>query len=397
MQHKNNLDRRNFLCLLASGAAATIPFTGLLAAQREANGFKEMLLYIGTYTSGGSTSEGIYIHKFDSTTGRVSPYKIVAGVEEPSFLAVDRNRKFLYAVNETVEYKGKKSGAVSAFSIDQKTGSLTFLNKQSSRGGAPCHISVSRDGKFVLVANYVGGNAAVLPVKADGSLGQAVDLEQHAGSGPDKARQEAAHSHSIMLDAENKYAFVNDLGIDRIMIYEFDPKNGRLAPNPKQPFYQSKPGAGPRHFKFHPQGKYAFAINELDMTVSSLSYDQSNGTLKEIQTISTVPAGFSGENTCADIHISPDGRFLYASNRGHDSIVAYRIEPMSGRLELIEHVSTQGKTPRNFAIDPSGAFMLVANQRSDSIVTFSIDLKSGRLSFTGQTISVPSPVCLQLI
>jgi 6-phosphogluconolactonase len=247
------------------------------------------------------------------------------------------------------------------------------------------------------VANYVGGNIAVLPVNADGSLGKAIDLEQHQGSGPDKTRQEAAHAHSIMLDPGNKYAFVNDLGIDRIMIYEFDLKNGKLAPNPKQPFYQTKPGAGPRHFKIHPAGKYAFAVNELDMTVTSLGYDQLKGTLKEIQTISAVPAGFAGENTCADIHISPNGRFLYASNRGHDSIVAYRIVEASGRLELIEHVSTQGKTPRNFTIDPTGKFMLVANQRSNSIATFSIDQKSGRLKYSGHTISVPSPVCLQLI
>lgn len=395
MNQKKYLGRREFLGLLTSGAALC-PFAGMLTAQGVGRS-KEMLLYIGTYTSGESSSEGIYIQKFDPATGRLSPHKTVSGVEDPSFLTIDRNRKFLYTVNETLEHEGQKSGAVSAFSIDRKTGSLSFLNKQSSRGGAPCHISVSRDGKFVLVANYVGGNVAVLPVKADGSLGPAVDLEQHAGTGPDKTRQEAAHAHSIMLDAENKYAFVNDLGIDRIMIYEFDSKNGKLAPNPKQPFYQCRPGAGPRHFKFHPGGKYAFAVNELDMTVSSLSYDQSNGTLKDIQTISTVPAGFSGENTCADIHISPDGRFLYTSNRGHDSIAAYRIERMSGRLEFIEHVSTQGKTPRNFAIDPSGAFMLVANQRSDSIVTFSIDPKSGRLKNTGQAISVPSPVCLQLI
>ena len=395
MNQKKNLGRRKFLGLLTSGAAI-YPFAGMLTAQGVSRS-KEMLLYIGTYTSGESSSEGIYIQKFDPATGRLSPYKTVSGVEDPSFLTIDRNRKFLYAVNETLEHEGQKSGAVSAFSIDRKTGSLTFLNKQPSRGGAPCHISVSRDGKFVLVANYVGGNVAVLPVKADGSLGQAIELEQHSGSGPDKTRQEAAHAHSIMLDSGNKYAFVNDLGIDRIMIYEFDSKNGKLAPNPKQPFYQSRPGAGPRHFKFHPGGKYAFAVNELDMTVSSLSYDQSSGTLKEIQAISTLPVDFTGENSCADVHVSPDGRFLYVSNRGHDSIAAYRIEGMSGRLELIEHVSTQGKTPRNFAIDPSGTFMLVANQRSNSIVTFSIDPESGRLKYSGQTISVPSPVCLQLI
>ena len=356
-----------------------------------------MYLYVGTYTSGGSGSEGIYILRFDTRTGKITRHQVVSGVEEPSFLTIDPKGKFLFAVNETLEYQGRKSGAVSSFAIGSGGAPLTFLNKQPSMGGAPCHLTTSPDGKFVLVANYVGGNVAVLPVGRDGKLGPAVDVAQHSGSGPNKARQEEAHAHSIMLDRRGRYAFVNDLGIDKVVIYEFDGANGKLHPNPGQPHHGTRPGAGPRHFKFHPSGKHAFMINELDMTVSSLAYDPAKGALRELHTVSTVPAGYSGENTCADLHVHPNGRFVYGSNRGHDSIAAFRFDSATGWLEPIEHVPTGGKTPRNFAIDPSGKFLLVANQRSDSIVTFSVDHASGRLKPTGHAADVPSPVCLLLI
>ncbi len=271
------------------------------------------------------------------------------------------------------------------------------MNKQPSLGGAPCHVSVSDNGKFVLVANYVGGNVAVFPVEKDGKLGASIDLEQHSGSGANKERQEAAHAHSIMLDENNRFVFANDLGIDKVMIYEFDKQSGKLKPNSAQPFYQTKAGAGPRHFKFHPNEKFAFVINELDMTISSLAYNAKQGMLKEIQIVPTLPADFSGANTCADIHVAPNGKFLYGSNRGHDSIVSYRIDEKTGKLEYVEHTSTGGKTPRNFAIDPDGQFLLAANQNSDSIVVFRIDEKSGKLEPTGKTAQVPSPVCLKLI
>lgn len=379
------------------GASALGPLSNAFGAEAPGPHNSEMYLYVGTYTSGESRSEGIYILRFETRTGKITPHKIVGGVEEPSFLAIDPKGRYLFAVNETVEYQERKSGAVSSFAIGRDDGSLTFLNKQASMGGAPCHLTSSRDGKFVLVANYVGGNVAVLPVNRDGTLGEAIDVEQHFGSGPNKARQESAHAHSIMLDRRGHYAFANDLGIDKILIYKFDGTNGRLHPNPDKSHYTARPGAGPRHFKFHPSGKYAFVINELDMTASSLAYDPAEGTLREVHTVSTVPAGYSGENTCADVHVHPDGKFVYASNRGHDSIAAFRFDRASGRMELIEHVPTGGKTPRNFAIDPTGKFMLVANQRSDSIVTFSIDRLSGRLRPTGQVANVPSPVCLLLM
>lgn len=393
MAKKNKLTRRNFIEISGLGAA------GLMLAQttKSQSNKKEMLLYIGTYTNSGK-SEGIYVQKFNLETGQLTPLHTVKNVVEPSFLAIDKSRKFLYAVNETVEFEGQKSGAVSAFAIDQKTGNLQFLNQQPSLGGAPCHISVSDNEKFVLVANYLGGNVAVLPIEKDGKIGASVELAQHTGFGLNKDRQEAAHAHSIILAINNRFAFAADLGVDKIFIYAFDDKTGKLILNHTQPFYQTKAGAGPRHFTFHKTGKIAFVINELDLTISSLAFDEKLGTLREIQTVPTLPTGISGvSNSCADIHISPNGKFLYGSNRGHNSIVSFKIDESSGKLEYIEHTSTQGKKPRNFAIDPTGKFLLVANQESDSIVVFRIDEKTGKLQPTGNTAQVPVPVCLKFM
>ena len=390
MQNKH-LDRRHFLQLAVAGAAV---LSGISNVRSQDS--KDMLLYVGTYTAEPSKSEGIYLYRFDGRSGRITPHKVIKGVEEPSFLAIDRSRRFLYAVNETLDYQGQKSGAVSAFAIDQSSGSLSFLNKQPSMGGAPCHVSISNDGRFALIANYIGGNVTVLPIEKSGSLGRSIDVRQHDGKGP-KEQQEAPHAHSVLLDGKNHFAFVNDLGTDKVVIYEFDRNTGKLSPNAAQPFYKARAGAGPRHFKIHPNGRFAFIVNELDMTVSSLSFDAKLGKLSEVQTLSTLPPSYAGKNSCADLHISPDGNFLYASNRGHDSIVSYRIEPKIGSLQLIEHVATGGKAPRNFAMDPTGSYLLAANQRSDSIVVFGIDRRTGKLSATGHTMSVPSPVCLLMI
>lgn len=393
MSIKNTFTRREFLTIGGFGAASLL-LAGQTKAQSKKNA-KEMLLYIGTYTSG--KSEGIYVHKFDLKTGKLTPLHTVKNVVEPSFLTVDKNRKYLYSVNETEEYEGKKSGAVSAFAIDQKTGDLQFLNKQPSLGGAPCFITTSENEKFALVANYLGGNVSVFPIENNGKLGVSVDLIQHSGIGLNKDRQEAAHAHSITLDRNNRFAFAADLGIDKLMIYEFDAQNGKLKSNAAQPFFQTKAGAGPRHFSFHPNGKLAFLINELDTTITSLAYDETVGTLKEIQTVPTLPPNFKDANTCADIHVSPNGKFVYGSNRGHNSIVSYKIDEKTGKLNYIEHTSTNGKKPRNFAIDPIGKFLLVANQDSDSIVVFRIDEKTGKLKATGNIAEVPNPVCLKLI
>ncbi len=395
MSINQKLTRRDFFTI-GSSAVAGLLLSQKLNAQSNKKS-KEMLLYIGTYTSTGK-SDGIYVYKFNSKTGKLMPLQTVKDVADPSFLTIDKDRKYLYAVNELVEFEGKKSGAVSAFAIDQKTGNLQFLNKQASLGGAPCFITTSENGKFVLVANYLGGNVSSFPLEKDGRLGASVDLAQHSGFGPNKDRQEAAHAHSITLDRNNRFAFAADLGIDRLMIYAFDDKTGKLKPNEAQPFFQTKSGAGPRHFSFHPNGKLAFLINELDTTITSLGYDEKLGTLTEIQTVPTLPAGVSGaSNTCADIHVSPNGKFLYGSNRGHNSIVSYKIDENTGKLEYIEHVSTGGKKPRNFAIEPNGEFLLVANQDSDNVVIFRIDKKTGKLKPTGNVAQVPVPVCLKFI
>lgn len=399
MQFKNSrkLARRGFLKNVVAGSAGLTLADSIFGKTARRKNSKEMLVYVGTYTSRSSRSEGIYIYKFDLENGALSFYKTVKNVVEPSYLAIGKSRKYLFAVNETTEFANKKSGAVSAFAINQKTGDLTFLNQQPSLGGAPCYVCVSNDEKFVLVANYAGGSVAVLPVLPGGALGAAVDLRQHAGAGANKNRQEAPHAHSILLDKHNRFAFASDLGIDRTMIYRFDRETGKLQPNPAQAFYQTKPGAGPRHFAFHPHEKLAFVVNELDSTVSALSYDHEQGTLKEIQTVSTLPADFSGASFCADIHVAPNGKFVYASNRGHDSIVSFRVDAANGNLEYVEHRSTTGKTPRNFAIDPTGRFLLAANQNSDSIVVFRIDEKSGKLAPANSAAQVPTPVCVKLI
>jgi len=373
--------------MIGLSSSARLRAGGLLAPPTQ-----ELLLYVGTYTSG--KSEGIYVYKFDLSSGEFKHLSTAKGVVDPSFLAIDPRRRHLYAVNEIEEFGGKPGGAVSAFKVDPQTGSLQFLNQQPSLGGAPCHVTVDKIGKFVLVANYVGGNAAVLPIN-DSGLGTPVDMVQHGGSSVNPERQKGPHAHNVVLDKTNRHAFVTDLGLDKIMIYRFDGRNGKLTPN-SAPWVKLKPGAGPRHFTFHPNGRWAYVINELDSTFTAFTYVSGSGSLKEMQTVSTLPTGFSGENSCADVHVSPSGKFLYGSNRGHDSIVVFSINPGTGKLTFVEHVSTGGKTPRNFTIDPSGAFLLAANQKSDNVVSFRIDATSGRLRPTGHVAEIPTPVCLVL-
>jgi 6-phosphogluconolactonase len=379
--------RREFLRVTGLGITALTVAGRTRAHARPA---KELLIYVGTYTSG--KSEGIYICRLDLSSGELKHFGAARGIVNPSFLAIDRQRRHLYAVNEIAEFGGKPGGAISAFRIDPESGSLAFINQQASLGAGPCNLTIDGTGKFVLAANYDGGSIVVLPIK-DGGLGAPVDMVQHHGSSVNPDRQQGPHAHCILLDRSNRFVFVPDLGLDRVMIYKFDSRTGNLTPN-EQPWAQLKPGAGPRHFAFHPNDRWAYVINELDSTMTAFAYDQAHGMLKETQTISTLSASFSGKNSCADLHVSSSGRFLYGSNRGHDSIVVFSIDQATGKLELVEHVSTQGKTPRNFAIDPTGAFLLAANQDSDSIVTFRIDPASGKLSPTGHTIEIPTPVCV---
>lgn len=389
MQNKNK-PRRDFLTQLGTGFLGLallhgFPFN-VLAKHRS----KTYRLYIGTYTRG--RKEGIFLYHLNAQTGELEKISATEA-EEASFLAFDTHKRFLFAVNELMDFDGKNSGAISSFAIDSKSGDLMFINKQASNGGAPCYIASSPKGDFVMAANYMGGNVSVLPVGKNGILAPVAYSKQHEGTGPNKERQEAPHAHCIILDPKGKHAFSADLGADKIYIYKVDSKNKNLLPH-DPPFVKTKPGAGPRHISFHPNGKYMYLINELDSTVSAYSYDQKNGQLKELQTLSMLPKGYSGKNQCADLHVSPDGKFLYGSNRGHNSIGVFSIDSASGKLSLVEHVSTMGDWPRNFTIDPSGNILLVGNERSNNVVSFFIDKSTGQLKPTGHVAEVPAPVCL---
>jgi 6-phosphogluconolactonase len=353
---------------------------------------KDRVLYVGTYTSG--KSEGIYVYAFAPQSGALGNFESTKSVN-PSFVTIDRSRRFLYAVNEVGEYEGKPGGYVSAYEINSISRNLFFLNQQATHGADPCHLTVDSKRKALLVANYTGGNVTVLPIKPDGSLAPASDLKQHEGSGP-KEQQKGPHAHCVILDRFERHALVSDLGVDKVMVYRFNRAAGKLIPA-RQPFAELQAGAGPRHLTFHPSGRYLYVINELDSSLAAFGYNEANGTLTHIDTVSTLPGDFSGVSYCADVHVSRSGRFLYGSNRGHNSIVVFEIDQRTGKLKLVEHVSTEGDWPRNFTIDPSGKFLLVANQRSDNVVTFNIDQRTGRLTPTGHNHQIPAPVCLKFL
>jgi 6-phosphogluconolactonase len=354
----------------------------------------QYLMYLGTNTVRGG--KGIYVYRYEAATGQFEDLGLAAETPSPAFLAISPNHKFLYAVNETDEYQGQSSGMVSAFTVDAKTGKLTLLNQVASKGASPCHISLDHTGKFVLVANYTGGNLSVLPVGEDGRLGEASDFIQHQGHGPNHDRQEKSHPHWIGVSADNRFALNADLGLDKVFVYRFDASQGKLTPN-DPPFAKLPPGAGPRHLAFHPNGKVAYVIDELNSTITTFSFDEKAGKLKELQAVPTLPKDFSGESTTAEVVVHPSGKFLYGSNRGHDSLAVYTIDPAKGILTLVEHVSVKGKTPRNFEIDPAGNRLLVANQATDNIVEFAIDATTGKLTPTGTELKVPAPVCIKFL
>jgi 6-phosphogluconolactonase len=354
------------------------------------------LVYVGTYSEEGSKSKGVYVYRFDPDTTELTSVGLAAESTNPSFLAVHPNHRFLYAVNEVGDYKGQKSGAISAFAIDRATGKLTLLNEVVSKGADPCYITVDKSGKYVLVANYTGGSVAVFRVLEDGRLGEASAFVQHTGHGMDPERQDGPHAHSIDLSPDNRFAIVDDLGLDVSLVYRFDSAQGALTPNDRK-FAKSDPGAGPRHFALHPNGQFAYVINEMQSTVSVFGYDGAGGVLRPLQTISTLPKGFSGHKEAAEIQVHPSGKFLYASNRGHDSIAVFAIDANKGTLTPIEYVPTKGKTPRSFEIDPAGSLLFAANEKSDNIVVFRIDPQTGRLTPTGQVLEVAEPVCVKFV
>lgn len=383
---------------LSAWLAAALAFlsVGALGQTPPSTSPGELLVYFGTYTT--PKSKGVYVSRLELGTGSLSAPVLAAEATNPSFLAVHPSRPFLYAVNEVDTFEGNRTGSVSAFAVDRVSGALAALNRQPSGGAAPAHLSVDPSGRSVLVANYGGGSVAVLPIDGDGTLKPATALVQHSGSSVNPERQRRPHAHAITLEPTNRFAYVADLGLDKVMIYRFEAANGTLIAN-SPPFASVPPGAGPRHVAIHPGGRFAYVINELACSITVFDLDPASGGLRESQAISSLPAGqgvAAGYST-AEIMVHPSGRFLYGSNRGHDSIAVFAIDAGSGKLTPLEHQATQGRTPRGFGIDPSGAYLLVGNQRSDTVVVFRIDQTSGRLTPTGQKVEVGAPVSVVFV
>jgi 6-phosphogluconolactonase len=343
-------------------------------------------LYIGTYTQ--STSEGIYIYQFNSTTGDFKPVGITK-VTNPCFLAISPDQRFLFSL------AGKERDSVRAYSIEQTSHQLKFLNAQSLSGSlGACHLAVDKTGRWLIVGNYLSGSISVFPIQSDGMLDTVRQTIKHEGKGIDSVRQQSPHVHSINIAPNNRDVFVPDLGTDKIMTYNLNTETGQLT-RAQVPFTSVQPGSGPRHFVFHPNGKFAYVIQEMSATITGFNYRE--GTLKSFQTVENLPADYSGRKWAADIHISPDGKFLYGSNRSHESLAIFYINEKTGKLTFVGHESVHGKTPRNFIIDPTGNFILVANQDSDNITIFKRDKKTGKLIYIDKEIKVPQPVCLKLI
>ena len=360
-------------------------------------------VYVGAYTepSENGRAAGISVFRMEPSSGVLAHVRTVAGIVNPSFLAIDPSRRHLFATNETATHDGQPGGGASAFTLDASAGTLTPLNQQPTHGTFPAHLTVDPTGAYLLVANYGSGNVAVYPIGASGDLGAMSDLVQNHGSGPNTARQEGPHAHMITFDPSGHYALLVDLGIDQTLVYRLDTTTGKLHAHDividgvaAQSCGQAAPGAGPRHIAFHPTNRYAYVINELGSTIDAFSWDEARGTLAHRQTLSTLPADFTGKSSCAEIVVHPSGRFLYGSNRGHDSIAIFAIDETSGALTALGYEPTQGKNPRSITLDPTGIFLLAANQDSDTIVTFRIDQPTGMLTATGGITHTPTPVCL---
>jgi 6-phosphogluconolactonase len=383
--------RRDFLAAAAVGLVACARGSQG-SARPEQSQQDDALLYAGTYTE-GTGSEGIYLLRLDRRSGKLRRVGAVDAGANPSFVAIHPNGGVLYAVNEVETHNGIATGGVGAFTIATGSGALTRMNEQISGGGAPCYVSVDRSGRVVLVANYMGGSVAVLPIEADGSLAPAAQVVKHTGAGSNAERQEAPHAHCIVTDPSNRYALAVDLGTDRVYVYRLD-IGAKSLRHVEGGDAIMRAGAGPRHIAFHPTVPIVYVANELDSTVATLRFDAERGALSPVDIRSTLPSAWTGANYPADIHIAPSGRTLYLSNRGHNSLAVFSVAE-SGVPTLDQVVSTEGDWPRNFSLDPSGRWLLVANQRSNSIVVLGRDAESGRLTPTGQRIELPSPVSLR--
>jgi 6-phosphogluconolactonase len=345
---------------------------------------KSVLLYIGAYTN--QMNKGISVAKFDPATGAMSEMTTAAETANPTFLAIHPNSRYLYSIGETGQFQGQKTGFVSAFSIDRATGKLTLLNEVSSKGPGPCHISLDQAGKMAMIANYGGGSVASYQILADGKLSEAVSFFQHEGNRP--------HAHSVTPTPDGKYAVVCDLGLDEIKVYEMNPGKGSLTIKTS---VHLAPGAGPRHFAWHPKLVMGYSINELNSTVTVFAYT-GEGRLDEMQTITTLPADYKGpKNSTAEIRVHGSGKWVYASNRGDDSLAVFAVDKATGKLSWVDRTSTQGQAPRNFFIDPSGRWLLAANQKTNNIIVFEIDQKTGKLVTTGKGMTVGQPVCLRML
>lgn len=384
------MQRRTFLQTLSIGS--TMLASGCALSQSNSS-TQRWFMYVGTYT--GPKSQGIYVFRYTPASGEFEPLGLAAAVKNPSFLAVHPDGGHLYTVNETSDWEGKPGGFVTAFRIHRQTGMLTKLNEISSGGDGPCHLSLDRTGRFVLVANYNGGSVASIALNEDGSLRAVASFHQHQGKVHLPQRQGSPHGHSINVTPDNQLALAADLGLDKILVYRLDPTSGALKPM-DPPFASVAPGSGPRHLAIHPNSRFVYVINEITCTVTAFGYNPKKGTLTEFQNLSTLPAGVAvkPEYSTAEIVAHPSGKFVYGSNRGHDTIAVFAVAE-DGKLTLLENVPTQGKTPRNFAIDPTGRLLLAENQGSDSIVLFEIHPVTGRLKATGKSLQVGSPVCIR--
>jgi 6-phosphogluconolactonase len=354
----------------------------------------ELIVHVGTYTR--QDSKGIYTFRMDLATGKLTPIGVTESVN-PSFLAIHPTGRSLYAVSEIGDFQGKKTGAVRAFQRDPKSGKLTPLNNQPSGGQGPCHLVVDQTGKNVLVANYGSGSVSVLPIAGNGSLSKPSVTKQHAGSSVNTKRQQGPHAHSINLDYNNRFAVAADLGIDKVMIYKFDSGKGTLVNN-NQPFIKTPAGGGPRHLAFHPSNKFAYVCNELTSAVTAMSFNEKTGALTSLHTLSTLPVpkpDLKQNNSTAETQVHPSGRYVYVSNRGHNSIAIFKVDQNTGRLTAAGHASTKGEIPRNFCVDPTGQYILAANQKSHNVAVLKINLETGMLVDTGIEVKVPTPVCIK--
>lgn len=383
------LDRRSFV----AGALGAVTFYGCggeetAEAPPEPRGTH--IAFVGTYTR--DQAKGIYAYRYDAAGGSMTSLGLVAETPNPSFLALHPNGEYLYAVNEG-DPESPTNGSVSAFRINKENGQLTLLNKVDSRGEAPCHLVVDETGKFLFVANYTAGSVGSWRIQPDGSIGEMASLIQHEGSSVHE-RQTSPHAHETVLSQDNSRLFVPDLGMDKVMIYRINAETGELTAN-DPPSATLTPGTGPRHMAFHPDGEHAYVIGEINSTITTFDYDPATATFTSKQVVSTLPEGFTGNSTTAEIEVSEDGMFVYGSNRGHDSIAVFSVDPEAKTLTPVEHVPIQGQTPRNFVIDPSGDYVFSENQNTGNIVQFSRDAATGKLTPTGLVLTdVPTPVCM---